>query len=217
MLTKITCRMLGLWTVLFLILAGCGGSGSSGFDSGSGSSGFDARLANEQAVIADVKGSYECKTVEGTAFCGPNGPPVFGENSPFSMGVEPQSGSTISCIISTGSEVCELVVGLSRLEEFQPDTAFLLAVRYKHPFSSNWEISSSSFSVIPASNPLQFKTTVPIRGLSASTIGKVDLAVLAYPPTSTPASAAQINALLSDFKADVAFVVTDITVTPNAP
>jgi len=206
--------MLGLWTVLFLILAGCGGSGSSGFDvvAGSGSSGFDL----EQLVIARVSSvDAPCEPLEGTTFCGPNDSSFLGENSPFSMDVKPQSGSDISCVIPTGLEVCELAVGLSYLRGFQPNTAFLLAVRYKGPFSSSWEIASSRFA---SSVSDQWGVVVPIRGLSTGAAGKVDLAVLVYTSTTTtPPLSGTVNALLSDFKADVAFVVTDITVTPKAP
>jgi hypothetical protein len=210
--------MVCLWTVLFLVLAGCGESGSSGFDvvAGSGSSGFD----REQLVIARVSGvDAPCEPLEGTTFCGPNDPllPSDDGKNPFSMDVEPQSGSSVPCVIQSGSDVCGLGVILTPVKGFQSDVAFILAVRSKGSVSLDWEVASSS-SVASISDLKKITATAQIRGLSPGATRNVDLAVLAY--TSTTATlplSGTVNALLSDFKSDVAFVVTDVTVTRNIP
>jgi len=198
--------LLGVFLFVF-VFTGCGGSGSAGFDAGSGSSGFE----REQAVIAEVAKDKNCKELEGTKFCAEDADDNANDTTTTPrVRVQPQSNSDVSCVIQVESGNCTLVVNIFNRRGLQPETVFLLAVRYKNPFSSSWEIIPSRFVPL-VSNPFQLETIIPVRGLSTGATGKIDLAVLAY--TSNAITPLQVEPLLSRFKANVAVVVTDVTVS----
>ncbi len=187
-----------------LALVGCGGSGSSG---------FDARFDQEQQLITRVNAESVCEESNGTLFCSGNKTgDSIGKNNEFSMIITAQSEPSVSCVLETNLGPCGLKVGIQDIKGFQSDTQYFMAVRYQAPFSTHWEIVPSPFVAVPSSDLPKAEIVVPIRGVSSVTSSRVDLAVLAYPSGTNPATS---DGLLSSFKARVAFVVTDVTVTPQ--
>jgi hypothetical protein len=186
-----------------LALAGCGGSGSSG---------FDALFAQEQQLIKKVDKGLTCEESNGTVFC--SNVPVgdtLGLKYPFSMTISAKSDTSVSCVLETNLGPCDLRIGIEDIKNLESDTQYFMAVHYQAPFSSYWEIVPSPFVAVPSA-PTKFEKVVPIRGVSGVTTGRVDLAVLAYPSGTSPTVPGTTETLLTSFKAKVAFVLTNVTV-----
>jgi hypothetical protein len=203
----------------YLILGGCGGSGSSGFDNmaGNGPSAFN----DEQAAIEQVTQEGGCVEVDGTTICAPGAPvpetvlPAQPDSDSSTTSADaPVSGSQITCEPVGDEKDCGFTVGIIP-SGYPEDTAFIAAVRLQDA-SSSWVLASAPFAP-SSSDPARLESNVQIAELSVGDAAQVQIAVLVFLPGHGSPLPGAIEQLLRDFQADVVFVMTDITVQAAAP
>ena len=195
--------------LVLLLLYGCGGSGSSG---------FDAAFFLEQDAIDNVTEGGGCVDVDGTEICAPDedlgGGGITIPNPPAALVIDPPSGAELSCVPSEAEESCVFNLSIQQAN-FPEGVQFFAVVRFQDD-TSFWSIGPSPFSLsIDDSSTLELM--VRVSELKPGKSALMQIAVLVYLPESDLPPQEPGDHLLGDFEADRVYAVKDITVTATVP
>lgn len=189
--------------VATLVLAGCGGSGSSGFDGTADSEPEAIRQANDEGT---------CVVFDGLEYCASGAPVVVGDDSAvvdFAAASDP-----LPCASLPDDPACTASVGFSP-DGFPPETTFLGA--WAESESGPWTLSSTEAadpgSGEPTSDDRDVVVFLPEAG--GATPDAVLVAVLVYLgplPSDLPA----VSLRLHGFSPDYVYLSTDVAVQPDS-
>lgn len=205
-----------LLALIFPLLAGCGGSGSSGFDAtGSGAGGNSVLFQEEQAAIESVTESGGCRTIDDLIICSQE--PVS-DGSPDSRGtrgvgkpsifMDPVSHSLVDCTAGPLPGECTFPVSIVP-SNFPFGTLFFPVARIEDS-ASPW-LMDGNFLLPSPGIPVLLEGGVRLEGLIESEGETVQLAILAYlPDTSIPGPSSD-SFLLGTLAPDYAFVAAGIS------
>ncbi len=187
-----------------LLLGGCG-SGSSGFDP----------VAAEQDAIEQVRREGGCAQADDTIICA-SGARLPRTAAPESSGdeatltIDPASGASSSCLREEPDGNCAIGVTIVP-RGFASGSVFFAAARSQEPPSA-WRLAASPFAPSPQ-DPELYEALVPVTSGPSGDTGKLQVAVLFYPPGAALPAAGTTESLLGSFRTSAVFVVTDVTVT----
>lgn len=191
-------RLGALFSALSLLLFGCGGSGSSG---------FDISPLSEEAVIAEVIEGGECAMFEQLEICptdgsigsNPGQPGPIGRDGPAVIFDTP-SGDALSCASVLDDGSCLVLVTFTA-QEIPESSVFRGAVRALDPVGGSWLVGAEGAA---AGDLVTIAFELP-PGASS-----IQLAVLSYPAraSSVPGEFER----LADTAAGYAFVTGPLAV-----
>ena len=173
-----------------LVLGGCGGRGSSGFDI--------APASEAEALARAMEGS--CVEFEATTYCG-SGVPVTVDGATARVEIA-DPGAPLPCARLPGDAGCATSVGFSP-DGFAEETAYRVA---------HAETIEGPWTLAPNGDPHGGDVVVTLPDGSAGPSPRpLVVAVLVY-LGDLPADLPQQAPRLSDFGADVAYVSAELTV-----
>lgn len=180
-------------------LAGCGGSGSSGFDSA---------VNSEPDAIHKASADGSCVKYKGTTYCA-SGAPVVVDGDSAVVDFE-QPNDPLPCAALPDDPACSTSLGFSP-DGFPPDATYLGA--WAESENGPWTLSSTEAmapgSGDPASDDRDVVVLLPEAG--GSTPDAVIVAVLVY-LGPLPADLPAVALRLRDFSPDYVYVTSDVTV-----
>lgn len=184
-----------MWPILALVLAACGGSGSSGFD-----------ITSENAAIERALETQECVVFEGLMVCPADA--VAPADGPEHVDTSFDHAGSVSCGQRSPGGPCNFMLRFAPVG-FPPGTIFRVAARRTEP-EGPWEIGTEAPNANPFGDPSfdgEVDLDVPSGAPSAEV--SVQFAVLAFiePPASLPT---EVDHLL-DSGAEYAFVTGPVT------
>jgi len=181
---------------------------------GSGSSGFDP-VAAEQRAIERASQEGGCAQADETIICASGArlarteaPDLPGEEA--TLTIDPASGSSASCQREDPGGGCSIRVAIVP-QGFAGDSVFFAAARSQEPPSA-WRLAASPFAA-SSQDPQLYEALVAVTSGSSEDAGKLQVAVLFYPPGSALPTPGAVESVLGSFGSSVAFVVTDVTLT----
>jgi len=181
-------------------LAGCGGSGSSGFDSAP---------TSEPDAIRQATQDGACVEYNGTIYCASGVPVVIEDDSAAVQFDEPSE--PLPCPALPGDGGCTTSVGFSP-DGFPPGTTFLGA--WAESENGPWTLSDTeATSGDPGTDDRDVNVLLPDAG--GAPPSAVVVAVLVYPgpfPTDLPA----VSLRLRGFAPDFVYVTSDFAVDAGA-
>lgn len=189
--------------VAILLLAGCGGSGSSGFDGAADSEPEAIRQANEEGT---------CVVFDGLEYCASGAPVVVGGDSAvvdFAAASDP-----LPCASLPDDPACTTSVGFSP-DGFPPETTFLGA--WAESENGPWTLSSTEAadpgSGEPSSDDRDVVVLLPEAGGATPEAVLVTVLVYLGPlPSDLPA----VSLRLRGFSPDFVYLSTDVAVQPDS-
>ncbi len=195
-----------VWIAILLavVLAGCGGSGSSGFDNGP---------AAEDAAIRLALSEQRCVEHEAVEFCpaDPRSPSVPGAPSVVT-GLD--GSGAIHCLQQVPGGSCTFTLPFVP-EGFSEGAAFRVAARTLDPVAS-WTIGEVPAPPDQLGDPgLRASVAVTVPVTTTDLGARLQLAVLVFltPPGSVPGTLKE----LTHSGADLIFVIPERVLVPDAP
>ena len=189
--------------VAIVVLAGCGGSGSSGFDSAVNSEPEAIRKANEEG---------SCVAFDGIDYCA-SGAPVVVDGDSAVVDFD-QASDPLPCSSLPDDPACSTSVGFSP-DGFPSDSIYLGA--WAESENGPWTLSSTETAVPgsgePSSDDRDVVVLLPEAG--GATPDAVLVAVLVY-LGPLPADLPAVSLRLRGFSPDYVYLSSDVAVEPDS-
>jgi len=186
-----------------LLLAGCGGSGSSG---------FDGEASSEPEAITRALDSGTCVEFEGVSYCSSDAPADVGGDT-ATVGLEAAS-DPVACADVPDSSVCVASIGFTP-DGFPEGTEFLAV--WAETVDGPWVLAATTPPPAPGSGSdgreVQATLPEPSAGTPPSPVVFAVLVYLSSVPSDLPAVADE----LADFSPDFAYVTSELSVAPASP
>jgi hypothetical protein len=186
------------------LLAGCGGSGSSGFDG--------APASEPEAIVQAVAGGG-CVEFAGVTYCGSGAPFTIGGDSGAVTIDEPQA--PVACEQQQAGDTCVAALDFA-VDGFPSDATYLLAVAASAdgPWARDPDVPTPAMGD-QSNGSREASVELPTPG-GAPPQSSLVIAVLVY-AGEAPAELPLESAALADFAPDVAYVSRDLEVAASAP
>ena len=187
-----------------LLLAGCGGSGSSG---------FDGAIKTEPEAIERAKSEGSCVEFKGTTYCGSGAPVTIGDDSAVVDFAE--ASDPLPCPQLPGDPGCTATVGFDP-SGFPETTVFLGA--WAESERGPWTLSNVD-QTAPGSGgeDEDDDVVVVLPDAGGGEPSPLVIGVLIYLDGSLPADSPAVSLRLRGFKPDIVYVSSVVEVSPSSP
>ena len=189
-------------TLAALLAAGCGGSGSSG---------FDGAVTSEPEAIEKAVAEGSCVEFKGTAYCASGAPVMVGDDS--AVVDFDEASDPLPCPQLPGDPGCTATVGFD--PSGFPDTAVFRGA-WAEGRRGPWTLSSVDQTVPGSGGDEQDDDVVVVLpDAGGGEPSPLVIAVLVYLDGDVPADAPAVALRLRGFSPDVVYVSSDVEVAPT--
>jgi hypothetical protein len=188
---------------VLLLLAGCGGSGSSG---------FDGAIKTEPQAIERAKSEGICVEFKSTIYCGPGAPVTIGDDSAVVDFAE--ASDPLPCPQLPGDPGCTATVGFD--PSGFPETAVFLGA-WAESERGPWTLSDVDQSA-PGSGgeDEDDDVVVVLPDAGGGEPSPLLIGVLVYLSGALPSDSPAVALRLRAFKPDIVYVSAEVEVSPSS-